>query len=199
MTGSSPTAGPSLEVTVNVSAQQLMARGFPAAVSDVLAETGTEPAALVLDLTEEPFIRDAERAWTVLMDLKDLGVKVALDDFGTGYSALNHLRQFPVDIVKIDRGAIGGMESDRATASMVTAVIDLSHGLGLTVVAEGVESRVQRDRVTTLGAEAAQGYYFAAPMSPPEFALCLESTGGQPLYFPCPHSRQGPSDDGTDE
>lgn len=181
--------GPRLEVTLNVSAQQLLGRGFPAAVSDVLVETGTEPAALVLDLTEEPLIRDAERARTVLMDLKELGVKVALDDFGTGFSALNHLRHFPVDIVKIDRGAVGGMESDPATVSMVTAVIELSHGLGLTVVAEGVESRAQRDLVTTLGAEAAQGYYFAAPMSSPEFALCLENTAGQPLYFPGPHSR----------
>jgi diguanylate cyclase (GGDEF)-like protein len=182
-------SGRRLSVTVNVSAQQLMVRGFPAAVSSVLADTGTEPEALVLDLTEEPFIRDAERAWTVLSDLKDLGVKVALDDFGTGYSALNHLRQFPVDSVKIDRATIGGMEGDRATASMVSAVVDLSHGLGLTVVAEGVESRMQRDRVTILGVDAAQGYYFAAPMRAAEFAQCLEEAADQPLYLPAPSRR----------
>ena len=173
-----------LDLTVNVSAQQLMARGFRTEVATVLEETGTEPGALILDLTEESFLDDPDRARTVLGGLKALGVRVALDDFGTGFSALNHLRVFPVDIVKIDRSAVAEIRGG-VTSPIITAVIDLSHGLGLSVVAEGVENREQHDRVIDLGAEAAQGYFFAPPMKSSELALRLENATDRLLRLPC--------------
>ena len=161
-----------------------MARGFRTEVATVLEETGTDPDALILDLTEQSFLDDPDRARTVLGGLKALGVRVALDDFGTGFSALNHLRVFPVDIVKIDRSAVAEIRGG-VTSPMITAVIDLSHGLGLSVVAEGVESREQHDRVIDLGAEAAQGYFFAPPMKSSELALRLAGAPDRSLRLPC--------------
>ncbi len=98
--------GAPLDLAVNVSARQLMSPGFCATVADVLATTGMDPAALILEMTENIFIEDSERAMTVLADLNDLGIRLALDDFGTGYSSLSYLRRLPIDIVKIDQGFI---------------------------------------------------------------------------------------------
>jgi EAL domain-containing protein (putative c-di-GMP-specific phosphodiesterase class I) len=154
-----------LAVAVNVSAQQLMEPDFAATVAAVLLETGTNPRLLTLEMTESVFLQDSGRALLVLHDLKHLGVILALDDFGTGYSSLSYLKQFPVDIVKIDQGFVADMAHDPASSAIVTAIINLAHVLGMTVVAEGIETADQHRMITALGCEAWQGYYFARPMS----------------------------------
>ena len=154
-----------LKMSANVSAYQLMSPDFTATVEDVLVGTGTEPGLLTLEVTESVFLQDSQRALVVLDDLKHLGVMLALDDFGTGYSSLSYLKRFPVDIVKIDRGFVADLGKDHASRAIVSSVVDLAHALGLTVVAEGIETVEQHREVTKLGCEACQGYYFARPMS----------------------------------
>jgi diguanylate cyclase (GGDEF)-like protein len=154
-----------LGMSVNVSAHQLMSAGFAHTVESVLAGAAIDPRLLTLEVTESVFVRDGPRALGVLNDLKDMGVTLALDDFGTGYSSLGYLRRFPVDTVKVDREFVANLEHDPASQIIVTAVIDLAHGLGMTVVSEGVETAEQHRALTDLGCDACQGFYFARPMS----------------------------------
>jgi diguanylate cyclase (GGDEF)-like protein len=136
-----------LTVAVNVSAHQLMSSNFIATVTKVLSETATDPRLLTLEVTESVFVQDSDRAQVVLRELKRIGVNLALDDFGTGYASLNYLKRFPIDIVKIDQGFIADMVQEPASHFIVSAVIELAHQLGMTVVAEGVETAQQRDEL----------------------------------------------------
>jgi diguanylate cyclase (GGDEF)-like protein len=154
-----------LGVSVNVSAHQLMSAGFTDTVAGVLASAAVDPRLLTLEVTESVFVRDGERALGILNDLKAMGVTLALDDFGTGYSSLGYLRRFPVDTVKVDREFVANLEHDPASQIIVTAVIQLAHGLGMTVVSEGVETAEQHRALTDLGCDACQGFYFARPMT----------------------------------
>jgi diguanylate cyclase (GGDEF)-like protein len=153
-----------LAVSVNVSADQLMAAGFADMVATVLLAASTDPRLLTLEVTESVFVRDSERAAIVLKALKDIGVVLALDDFGTGYSSLNHLLKYPVDTIKVDRAFVTNLGRDAASNTIVTAVIKLAHGLGMTVVSEGVETIEQHHELTQLGCDSCQGFYFARPM-----------------------------------
>jgi EAL domain-containing protein (putative c-di-GMP-specific phosphodiesterase class I) len=110
------------------------------------------------------FIQDAERAVIVLKTLKDIGVTLALDDFGTGYSSLTQILSYPVDTIKVDRTYIADLAPDTTSETLVTAVVDLAHGLGMTVVSEGVETLDQYNELARLGADECQGFYFARPM-----------------------------------
>jgi predicted signal transduction protein with EAL and GGDEF domain len=171
-----------LEVSVNVSARQLMAAAFASAVADVLDETHTDPRHVTLEVTESIFIQDSERAFIVLNDLKGLGVMLALDDFGTGYSSLSYLKRFPVDVVKIDRTFVADLDCNPTSRLIVTAVVGLAHGMGMTVVAEGVETATQYREVVALGCDAYQGFYFGHPSAAIELdALMADRAGGQPL------------------
>ena len=152
-------------ISVNISAQQLMAPDFVGIVSEVLAATATPPGLLTLEITEAAFVADPKRALVVLSDLKELGVLLALDDFGTGYSSLTYLKQYPVDIVKIDRTFTADLTHDHASHAIVTKIIELAHMLDLSVVSEGVETAAQRTAVSLLGSESYQGYFFSRPMS----------------------------------
>jgi len=169
-----------LQVAVNVSAHQLMAPGFPATVAAVLAETHTDPTLLILEMTESVFINERERALVVLNDLKRLGVSLALDDFGTGFSSLSYLKQFPVDIVKIDRTFIADIDLEPASRLIVRAVVTLAHGLDMTIVAEGVESAGQCDAVTALDCEAYQGFFFSRPASADQLDELMATGYGMP-------------------
>ncbi len=164
-----------LGLSVNVSARQLLGAGYAAAVAAALDTTGMDPAALTLELTEGIFIDNADRGLNVLTDLKTLGVALALDDFGTGYSSLGYLRQFPVDIVKIDRGFIADIGRNPAGVAIITAVTTLAHTLGLTVTAEGVETQRQHDTVTRIGCDHAQGFLYAQPMPRDDITRLLTS------------------------
>ncbi len=154
-----------LTVAVNISPRQLMAAGFADMVATVLSEVGMEPYALVLEVTETIFLVDAERALTVLLDLKTLGVQLALGDFGTGYSSLSYLRHFPVNIIKIDRSFIAEIGLEPYGSTIVTAVTNLAHGLGLGVTAEGVETTRQHHEVVAIGCDYAQGYRYGRAMT----------------------------------
>lgn len=158
-----------LSMSVNVSAHQLMAPDFTATVETVLAGAGTDPQLVTLEVTESVFVHDTERALIVLTDLKDLGVTVALDDFGTGYSSLTYLKQFPIDIVKIDQGFVADVELDEASHSIVLAIVELAHLLGMKVVAEGVETPEQHQLLGGLGCDYCQASTSLARCQPATF------------------------------
>jgi diguanylate cyclase (GGDEF)-like protein len=167
--------GKRLDIAVNVSARQLMAPDFCAGVAAVIAKTKMDPTGLVLEMTEGIFIRDGERAMAVLGELKAMGIRLALDDFGTGYSSLSYLRRFPVDILKIDRSFVPEIETDLTVAAIAEAITRLAHVLGLSVVAEGVETAGQRNGIVAVGCDSAQGYFYAPPLPADAFSAMLAS------------------------
>ena len=174
-----------LGMSVNVSAYQLTSDNFVSGVAGALTTTDTDPHLLTLEVTESVFVRDSERALVVLNELKDIGVMLALDDFGTGYSSLSYLKQFPVDIVKVDQAFVADIGRDAASHTIVGAVIQLAHDLGMTVVAEGVETAEQHDEITRLGCDSCQGFYFARPMTATHLdALIQHPVDGSSAYFP---------------
>ncbi|MGH8869433.1 MAG: putative bifunctional diguanylate cyclase/phosphodiesterase [Actinomycetes bacterium] len=175
--------GGPLMVTVNVSPTQLMSPGFTTTVASVLDQTKIDPAFLVLEMTENILIEDPERALLVLTDLKDMNLSLALEHFGTAYSSLSYL-QFPIDIVKIDREFVAGLAHHPSSRAIMRAITNLCHELGMTVTAEGVETRRQHDQIIDLGCESAQGYYYARPMPASELAERLHEPSPLPLRLP---------------
>ncbi len=165
--------GVDLTASVNVSVTQLMSPGFAATVATSLAAAGTDPASVILEVTESVFIQDSERALAVLGELKQIGLRIALDDFGTGYSALGYLKRFPIDIVKIDQGFVADLASDRVSLTIVRVLVELAHLLDMTVVAEGVETSEQHDQLASMGCDRCQGFHFAQPMSARELSGLL--------------------------
>ncbi len=131
-------------IAVNISVRQIRNAHFAELVANVLTETGMNPGLLELEITESLFLKDAEHAVKVLQELKTQGVKLAIDDFGTGYSSLTYIKQFPIDILKIDRSFIHDITEKSAGGAIVSAIITMGHGLDLEVIAEGVEHEVQR-------------------------------------------------------
>ncbi len=167
--------GVPLDLAVNVSPRQFMSPNFCRTVGTVLEATEMDPTALILEVTENVFIEDLERATALLAELKGLGVRLALDDFGTGFSSLSYLRKLPIDIVKIDQSFIADIGEVSTGGAIVAAVTNLAHVLGLQVTAEGVETQVQRNEVRTIGCEAAQGFFYARPMPAAAVSAHLQS------------------------
>ena len=159
--------GEVVRIAVNVAARHLAVPEFPYVVRAALAEGGLTPDALCLEITEG-FLTDSNRdAHTTLTALHEIGVKIAIDDFGTGNSALAHLKQFPVDELKIDGRFVAGLGHDSDDTVVVAAVIGLAHALGVVAIAEGVEHGHQLDELRALKCDRAQGFLFAKP-SPAE-------------------------------
>jgi predicted signal transduction protein with EAL and GGDEF domain len=150
-------------ISVNLSARQLAEPKVTDDVARALRQSGLPPSALVLEITETAVMLDFDAVLIRLQALKDLGVRIALDDFGTGYSSLNRLRSLPIDIVKIDKSFIDEVGHEGHDRALVKSVIDFTHVLGLTSVAEGVESPDQYDVLGELGCDTIQGYLFARP------------------------------------
>ncbi len=155
---------PPLRMSVNLSTRQLMHAGLADAVSAALAETRLPPALLELEITESSVMERPDDAIPVLDGLKQLGVELAIDDFGTGYSSLSYLKLFPLDHLKIDRSFVSDIKHDPNDAAIVAAAVSLAHNLGLSVIAEGVESAVQVERLVELGCDELQGYHFSKPL-----------------------------------
>jgi diguanylate cyclase (GGDEF)-like protein/PAS domain S-box-containing protein len=153
-----------LTMSVNLSGGQLGQAGTTELVASVLHDVGLKPEHLQLEMTESVLMDDAVATITVLQSLKSLGVRLAIDDFGTGYSSLAYLRRFPVDIIKIDRSFVSGLGKDLEDSAVVAAIVSLADTLGLTTVAEGVETSLQRDYLLALGCTRGQGYLFARPV-----------------------------------
>jgi len=153
---------PSLHVAVNVSGHQLQP-GVVKEVKRTLAASGIEPSTLTLEVTETTMIRDASSTVVLLNQLKDLGVRLAIDDFGTGYSSLSYLRQFPFDILKIDKSFVDDVGSDKPH-ELTAAIVEIGKALHLEVVAEGIERADQLKGLLALECDIGQGFYFAKPM-----------------------------------
>lgn len=150
-------------VSVNVSAVQLHANDLPNLVHLVLLETGLSPQRLELEITETALIKNATQALHVLRRLKALGVSIAMDDFGTGFSSLSNLRNYPIDTIKIDGSFVRGVDHDSQSATIVRAVLGLGGGLGMKVIAEGVETREEECFLVREGCGHAQGYFYGRP------------------------------------
>ncbi len=158
-------AGYSLgQVSVNVSAAQIHRSHFDSTVYGVLVETGCAPEKLELEITESAIMNNVESVAEVCQKLKDMGVGLALDDFGTGYSSLSYLKRFPLDKLKIDQSFVRELPHDTDDMAISSAIIGLGHNLGLTVIAEGVESIEQERFLRERGCEEAQGYLYGRPM-----------------------------------
>ncbi|MCW2570698.1 MAG: signaling protein [Frankiales bacterium] len=158
---------PSLTVAVNVSARQLVEPDFVAHVQAVLWSAGVDPRQVRLELTESMLVEDGEAAIAALWQLRRLGVRLAIDDFGTGYSSLARIGELPIDEMKIDKSFVDrlGVAPHDSTA-LVTAAIAMGHGLGLEVVAEGVETQMQATQLAALGCDLLQGYLLGRPQAP---------------------------------
>ncbi len=153
-----------LYVSVNVSARQFRDPGFVGGVRRVLAETGLPPSALMLELTESVLLRRDERIHSDLMELKVIGVKLAIDDFGTGYSSLSYLRELPIDVLKVDKSFVEGIGTSPQRLALVEGIIRIARTLNLNVIAEGIETEVQRDLLVSMGCQFGQGYLLAMPV-----------------------------------
>ena len=158
--------GRPMHMSVNVSARQLHHPDFLRHVRHALDKSALTPGLLTLELTESTLLTSDERVAKTLETIKGLGVVLALDDFGTGYASLSYLRQFPIDVVKIDRSFTANVESKNGDLVLLKGIIDLGHALQLNLVAEGIETSEQHTIVRRLGCQQAQGFYFGRPSHP---------------------------------
>jgi diguanylate cyclase (GGDEF)-like protein len=163
---------PDLGMSVNVSAKQLASSHLREDVVSALGESGLDPSALTLEITESTLL-DSQVVIRRLEDLKELGVRIAIDDFGTGYSSLNYLRRFPVDTLKIAHAFVEELGASADQERLVAAILRLGTTLGLECIAEGVERHAQRDRLRALGCPYAQGFLFSEPLPADELGTLL--------------------------
>jgi EAL domain-containing protein (putative c-di-GMP-specific phosphodiesterase class I) len=157
-------------VTVNVSARQLIDPDFVATVEHALRLSGLPPQSLILEITETALVRDPDAAAERLRQLRRVGVRAALDDFGTGYSSMSYLRDLPVDYIKVARPFIAHMERGEHDRALVRSIIDLGRGLGLEVVAEGIETDAQCEALREFACEYGQGFLLGRPQAPAALA-----------------------------
>ena len=153
----------SLRVHINLSPLQFLQSDLAATVAQALETTGAAPETVGLEITESAIMEDTDATVDAMLALKDLGVALIIDDFGTGFSSLTHLKRFPMDELKVDQSFVAGLCSSDTDEAIVNAVIALAHSLELTVVAEGVESAEQHNRLQDLNCDVGQGYYFGRP------------------------------------
>jgi diguanylate cyclase (GGDEF)-like protein/PAS domain S-box-containing protein len=158
--------GRPMHMSVNVSARQLHHPDFLSHVRRALGASALLPSLLTLELTESTLLASDERVAQTLRTIKEMGVVLALDDFGTGYASLSYLRQFPIDVVKIDRSFTAHVDSKDGDLVLLKGIIDLGHALQLNLVAEGIETSEQHTIVRKLGCQQAQGFYFGRPTHP---------------------------------
>jgi diguanylate cyclase len=168
---------PGIRVAVNVSPIQFRNKDFVKTVRRILAETDFDPTCLEIELTEGVLVEDADAAEAALMELRSMGVHLALDDFGTGYSSLIYLRRFAFDRIKIDRSFLESMEATGESAILVHSIVHLGRALGLTVIAEGVETKEQHRFLQAVGCHELQGYLFSRPVPGAEIDIKLGLTG----------------------
>ncbi|MGW2279435.1 putative bifunctional diguanylate cyclase/phosphodiesterase [Streptomyces sp. NPDC001770] len=176
--------GPALFVSVNVAVRQVWDTDLAAEVRDVLAETGLDPGLLQLELTESAVMGSAGRPLRALQALSDMGVRIAIDDFGTGYSNLAYLSRLPVSVLKLDGSFVrgfryddGGRHPSPADETIVEALVELAHRLGLTVTAECVETAEQAERLRRIGCDTGQGWLYSRAVAPERIAELIEAGG----------------------
>jgi EAL domain-containing protein (putative c-di-GMP-specific phosphodiesterase class I) len=162
-------------MAVNLSARQLRSATLLADVTMTLGKHGLAGGDLELEITESVAMKDPEASIGILKSLRIFGVHLSIDDFGTGYSSLNYLKLLPLHQIKLDQSFVRGIESDANNAAICTATITMAHSLGLTVVAEGVESEAERDFLVSRQCDLLQGYLFSRPMGTAEATAFLEA------------------------
>jgi EAL domain-containing protein (putative c-di-GMP-specific phosphodiesterase class I) len=158
-----------VRVGINLSPLQLQSGDLAQSVSDVLDKTGLTPSLLELEVTEDVILQDEARVLATFERIQKLGVRIVFDDFGTGYASLSYLKKFPLDGLKIDRSFVMDLLSDPDDMAIVNSTVGLSRQLGLSVIAEGIESRAIADLLLRMGCEEGQGYFFGKPMPAAEF------------------------------
>jgi EAL domain-containing protein (putative c-di-GMP-specific phosphodiesterase class I) len=175
------TAGPTgdeLRVSVNMSARQLREPGVVDLVRDALAASGLPPEALLLELTESILMGRDDTIEADLLALKQLGVGLAIDDFGTGYSSLSYLRELPIDMIKIDKSFVRDIARSEQDLRLTDGIVRIAATLGLSAVAEGIETGEQRDLLAGIGCRYGQGFLFSRPLPPEEVTDLLRTTNG---------------------
>jgi diguanylate cyclase (GGDEF)-like protein/PAS domain S-box-containing protein len=179
---------PPLRIAVNLSPVQFLGQDLVQLVSETLRVTGLDPKYLELELTERSLLRDTDRTKTILGSLRDLGVRIAIDDFGVGFSSLSYVKNFPVDTLKIDRSFIANLTADSRDEAIVKAIIALAAGLGLKVIAEGIETVQQLKCLYGQSCAEAQGYLFSRPVPAGSFETLLR----EPPRFLAPEQNTVP-------
>jgi EAL domain-containing protein (putative c-di-GMP-specific phosphodiesterase class I) len=157
-------AGAPVHIAVNVSAKSLLEETLPSKVQAALDKWNVDPRFLKIEITESSIMADPAHALAIMSMLQSMGVRLSVDDFGTGYSSLTHLRELPIDEIKIDKSFVLGMMTSDADAAIVRTVIDLAHNLGKQVCAEGVEDLYTMQRLEEMGCDLAQGYFISRPV-----------------------------------
>ena len=175
-----PPGGRVPALSVNLSARQLAQPGLVDEVRGVIANSGAPADKVTLEITETLLMHDTPQTIRTLHDLRDLGVALAIDDFGTGYSSLSYLRRLPVTVLKLDRSFVRELDSDREGSTIVAAVVDLAHALGLEIVAEGAETVGHVEELIALGCDLVQGFHLSPPV-PPQVATDLFVSGIDPI------------------
>jgi EAL domain-containing protein (putative c-di-GMP-specific phosphodiesterase class I) len=170
-------AGAPIHLAVNLSAKSLQEQTLPSKINDVLKKWDVDPRFLKIEITESSIMADPAHALAIMAMLQSIGVRLSIDDFGTGYSSLTHLRELPIDEIKIDKSFVTGMNSSDADAAIVRTVIDLAHNLGKQVCAEGVEDEATWRRLCEMGCDLAQGYWISRPLSAGDLMQWLTQTG----------------------
>ncbi len=162
-----------LHIAVNISPRQLSSPDFVNMVRTTLTESGVNPSQLEIEVTEHMLIESMDDSIATLIELRNLGLNISLDDFGTGYSSLTYLRRLPVNTLKIDKSFIDTIVTDETQAHVIRFIIDMAHSLGLTVVAEGVETKEQLEKLSQLNCDSIQGYVFSGPTTEMDVLLLL--------------------------
>lgn len=173
-----------LTMSVNVSGRQLADPHFVEDVRQILEETGADPSAVVLEITESVLMRDSHETIDTLVALKRLGVRLAIDDFGTGYSSLGYLQHFPIDVLKVDRSFVAGLGSEVRKVALAEAIVKVGENLHLQTIAEGVEVEGEATQLQLLGCDYAQGYLFAKPLPALTYESLFGSGGGRGALGP---------------
>jgi diguanylate cyclase (GGDEF)-like protein/PAS domain S-box-containing protein len=173
-----------LTMAVNISARQLRYPELLGEVEDAVRNAAIDPGSLTLEITESVLVEDEGSSAGTLQRLKELGVRLAIDDFGVGYSSLSYLRYLPVDQLKLDRVLVGNLDTDDKNLAIVRAAVDLGHALGIEVVAEGVETHEEFEKLSELGCDVGQGDYWWGPHLPRETEELLASN-----HPPCPTNK----------
>lgn len=188
---------PGRHISVNVSSRQLASGALPGQVARALEHSGLRPDRLELELTESLLIECGLEPLLTLSALRDLGVGLALDDFGTGWASIAMLKRLPLTALKLDRSMVRELPGNREDAAIVRAMIGTGHALGLRIVAEGIETELQRAYLASLGCDEGQGYLFSHPLSPEliwPFVTYRDDTCSAGRSTPeTPHDRQPPN------
>jgi EAL domain-containing protein (putative c-di-GMP-specific phosphodiesterase class I) len=171
-----------LEIGFNLSPRQFWQPDLASRILTRIREGGIDPGRVMVEITETSAMMDPGRAQKILWGLHQGGLRIAIDDFGTGYSSLSRLREMPVSVLKIDRSFVSHVDEDPQAASIVTAFVELSRGLGMTTLAEGIETEGELAFLNGLGCQLGQGFLFSRPVPPEE--IIAYAFGGIPRAVP---------------